>query len=223
MPSPIPPLGPDAQPDAGAPHLRRAVGELPTHEPDASTWDAIAARLTGEQALARALPQLPTYEPAPDTWEHLAARLDQLAAPKPRWRLRPRRRWAAVSLGLAASLLLLLTVGRGWWRQAAAPFSPVVATVPPALPALPPPPAADPLEAEGEQFIDAHCSSLPQVCQSGEFQQLRAQLTALQQQERRLRTQTQQRGANPHLVQQQVQVTIRKATVTRELIHLLIS
>lgn len=222
---PLTPLEPDAQPEAGAPHLRRAMGKLPSHEPAPAAWDAIAAHLAGEQALARALPQLPSHEPAPDTWEHLAARLNQLAAPRPLWRPRPRRRWA-VSLGLAASLLLLVLAGLGWWRQAAAPTPAIVAATTPALPAvpaLPPLPAADPLEAEGEAFIDAHCTSLPQVCQSGEFQQLRAQLTALQRQEQRLRTQTQQRGANPQLVQQQVQVTIRKATVTRELIHLLIT
>jgi hypothetical protein len=99
----------------------------------------------------------------------------------------------------------------------------VAAPVLPVLPALPPALAADPLDAAGEEFIEAHCSSLPQVCQSGEFRQLRAQLTALQQQEQHLRTQAQRRGATPQLVQQQVQVTIRKATVTRELIHLLIS
>jgi hypothetical protein len=110
--------------------------------------------------------------------------------------------------------------GLAWWRQPTT--APVVAVVPPmAVPALPPLPTAEPLEAQGEAFIEAHCTSLPQVCQSGEFQQLRAELTELQQQEQRLRTQTQQRGATPHLVRQQVQVTIKKATVTRELIHLL--
>jgi len=102
------------------------------------------------------------------------------------------------------------------------PEAPAPVTAVPALPALPPAPSADPLDTEGEAFIDAHCSSLPQVCQSGEFRHLRAQLTDLQKQEQLLRTQT-QRGATPQLEQQQVQVTIRKATVTRELIHLLIT
>ena len=219
MTSPLLPLGPEG----GEPNLRRALRELPTHEPDADTWNTIAAQLTGEQALTRALPQLPTHEPAADTWDAVATRLDQLAAPRPLWQPQPRRRWA-VSLSLAASLVLLLAAGLAWWGRPAQP-APVAVAAPalPALPALPPPLAAEPLEAEGEAFIDAHCSSLPQVCQSGEFRQLRAQLTALQQQEQHLRTQAQRRGATPQLVQQQVQVTIRKATVTRELIQLLIS
>lgn len=209
-------------PEDGDPNLRRALRELPAHEPGADTWDAIAAQLAGEQALARALPQLPTHEPDADTWDVVAHRLGQLAAPRPLWQPRPRR-WA-VSLSLAASLVLLLAAGLAWWGRPAQPASVAVAAPAlPAMPALPPPLAAKPLETEGEAFIDAHCSSLPQVCQSGEFRQLRAQLMALQQQEQYLRSQTQRRGATPQLVQQQVQVTIRKATVTRELIQLLIS
>jgi hypothetical protein len=219
MTSPLLPLGPEG----GEPHLRRALAELPTHEPDAAGWDAIAAQLSGEQAVARALPQLPSHEPDANTWDVVAARLDQLAAPRPLWQPRPRRRWS-VALGLAASLILLLAAGLAWWGRPAQPASVAVAAPAlPVMPALPPPLVAEPLEAEGEAFIDAHCSSLPQVCQSGEFRQLRAQLTALQQQEQQLRTQAQRRGATPQLVQQQVQVTIRKATVTRELIQLLIS
>jgi len=219
MTSPLLPLGPES----GEPNLRRALRELPTHEPAADTWDAIATQLADEQALIRPLPQLPSHEPDAATWDIVASRLDQLAAPRPLWQPRPRRRWA-VSLSLAASLVLLLAAGLAWWGRPAQP-APVAVAAPalPALPALPPPLAAEPLEAEGEAFIDAHCSSLPQVCQSGEFRQLRAQLTALQQQEQHLRTQAQRRGATPQLVQQQVQVTIRKATMTRELIQLLIS
>lgn len=208
---------PDAE---GRQHLARAIGQLPTHEPDPSGWDALAAQLAGEQAIAAALPHLPTHEPAADTWQHLASRLDQAAAPAPLWPVRQRRR--AWQLGLAASVLLLLGIGLAWLRPPASAPRVAVASLPP-LPALPPLPPAQPLEAEGEAFIEAHCTSLPQVCQSGEFQQLRAQLAALQRQEVLLRTQAQQRGATPQLVRQQVQVTILKATVTRELIHLLTS
>lgn len=213
--------------EAGRSHLARALGELPTAEPAADTWATIASRLDADQAIAQALPQLPTHEPADDAWLHVAARLDQLALPGALPQRRQRRTW---QLSLAASLLLLLAAGLAWLgRPASAPVAVVpvprvaapIAAVP-ALPALPPAPSAEPLDSEGEAFIDAHCSSLPQVCQSGEFKQLRAQLIDLQKQEQLLRTQT-QRGATPQLEQQQVQVTIRKATVTRELIHLLIT
>lgn len=219
---------PTPPPEAGYPHLQRAVRELPAQEPNAATWTAIADQLAGEQAIARALPQLPAHEPDAAAWERVAARLDHLAAPAPVVRPLWRRPWP-VRLGLAATVLLLLAVGVGqrWFgRPAAAPPLAVALPVPAAAPvmaALPPPAAPDPLEAEGEAFIDAHCTSLPTVCQSGEFQQLRAQLTVLQQQEQQLRAQTQQRGATPQLVRRQVQVTIRKASITRELIQLLIS
>jgi len=222
---------PDADAEAGRAHLARALGELPTAEPAADTWAAIASQLTADQAIARALPQLPTHEPADDTWLHVAARLNQLATPARLAPLpQPPRRRRTWQLSLAASVLLLLAVGLAWLaRPAHAPLAtatppPAVAPVAvlPALPALLPASSTEPLDDQGEAFIEAHCSSLPQVCQSGEFQQLRAQLTALQQQEQQLRAQT-QRGASPQLEQQQVQVTIRKATVTRELIHLLIT
>lgn len=205
--------------EGGRPHLARAIGQLPTHEPDPGGWDALAAQLAGEQAVTQALLHLPSHEPAADTWLHLADRLDQLATPVP---LRPaRQRPRAWQLSLAASVLLLLVAGLAWLRQPASAPAPAVAVAPPAVPALPPLAAAEPLEAQGEAFIEAHCTSLPQVCQSGEFRQLRAQLTVLQRQEQLLRTQAQRRGATPQLVRQQVQVTIRKATVTRELIHLI--
>lgn len=222
-----------SEPEAGRPPLERAVQELPQHEPAAGTWDRIAARLAADQALAHALPQLPQHEPAADTWNVIAARLDHLAtpvAPRPHLRVQRRRAW---QLALVASLLLV--AGLGWLGRpgshapvavappTAAPGAVVAPAVPdlPALPALPPP--VEPLDTQGEAFIDAHCSSLPQVCQSGKFRQLRARLAALQQQQQQLENQTQQRGATPQLEQQQVQVTIQKATVTRELVHLLIS
>ena len=219
---------PTPAPDGDERPLRRAVRALPAHEPPADSWARIAAQLAGEQAIAQALPHLPSHEPAADTWVQVAARLDQQVVPAPVVRPLWRRRAWPVSLSLAATVLLLLAVGVGEGgvrrpaaaaRLAAAPS----AWVPVPVAALPPASLPDPLEAQGEAFIEAHCTSLPVVCQSGEFQALRAQLTELQRQEQRLRAQSQRRGATPQLVRRQVQVTIRKATVTRELIHLLIS
>ena len=223
---------PEADAESGRAHLARALSALPTDEPAANTWDDITSQLATDEAIAHTLPQLPAHEPASDTWLHIAARLDQPAAPArltplPQPQKWPRRTW---QLSLAATVLFLLAVGLAWLaRPARAPLatatsSPVAAPVAPlpAMPALPPAASAEPLDEQGEAFIEAHCSSLPQVCQSGEFQRLRTQLADLQQQEQRLRAQT-QRGASPQLEQQQVQVTIRKATVTRELIHLLIT
>ena len=207
--------------------LRRAIAELPSNEPDPDDWARLAARLAGEQAIAQALPHLPSHEPADDTWAQVTVRLDQLAAPVPISRPAGRHRAWPVRLGLAATVLLLLAMGVGQrWFQHLTEAPRLVVALPVAAPVAILPPAsaaADPLDAQGEAFIDAHCSSLPVVCQSAEFQQLREKLTVLQRQEQLLRTQTQRRGATPQLVRQQVQTTIRKATVTRELIHLIIS
>lgn len=83
--------------------------------------------------------------------------------------------------------------------------------------------ATDPLEQQGQAFIDAHCSSLPTVCQSGQFQTLRTQLTELETQEARLRLDARRFGASPELLREQTQLINLKAAVTRELVQLLIS
>ncbi len=84
-------------------------------------------------------------------------------------------------------------------------------------------PGTDALEQKGVAFIDAHCTSLPTVCQSGEFKELRTQLTKLETEELQLQQDSQRFGTTPELVRHQVRVTTLKATVTRELIQLLIS
>lgn len=242
------PLTPDL-PEDGTRNLRRAVAALPPHEPEPATWPRLAAQLAADAALARAIPALPPHEPADDLWAILAARLDagetapavvietapavvrHLPPPasRPAWLSRPARR----ALALAASVLLVFGL---WWglRPAAVPaatalhetvtYSEEVATVvrPQAL-AASPLAAPDPLEQQGQAFIDAHCSSLPTVCQSGEFRSLRTQLTELESEEARLRRDARRFGTSPELLREQTQLINLKAAVTRELVQLLIS
>ena len=220
--------------EAGRLNLQRALSQLPTHAPADELWPRIADELAAAEVLARALPALPVHEPADALWDAIAAQLDDAAAPTLTIRPdlskpvgRPQRAAYRVVAGLAAAVLLLV----GWWQwpqtaPAAAPretitYSEEVVAEP--AETQPMPAAFDPLDRQGVAFIDAHCTSLPTVCQSDEFRELRTQLTELETEEQRLRQDVRRFGTTPELVRHQVQVTTLKATVTRELIQLLIS
>ncbi|WP_324670947.1 anti-sigma factor [Hymenobacter sp. GOD-10R] len=222
------------QPEAGGLNLRRALNDLPTHEPDPATWSRIEAQLSAQAALTRAVATLPEHEPDAFVWDTIAARLDEQAqvvslpstAPaatvRSLWPPKVLRR----TLAIAASVLLLVGL---WWQQrpaqlATSPRETVAVTqeevaTPLSLPA----PTPDPLEQQGRSFIDAHCSSLPTVCQSGEFRALRTQLTEVESQEKQLRRDARRFGESPDLLRQQAQLVTLKATITRELVQLLIS
>lgn len=227
-------------PEAGGLFLRRALQNLPTHEPDSATWTRIEAQLAADEALARVVPRLPEHEPDELLWDNIAVRLDEAApaaAPliageptkvRPLWPARTLRR----AMTIAASGLLLVGV---WWQQHPTEPTPagpretvafseeIVSEEIVAAPLSMPTPALDPLEQEGRSFIDAHCSSLPTVCQSGEFKSLRTQLTELESQEEQLRQDARRFGKSPELLRQQAQLITLKAATTRELIQLLIS
>ena len=223
-------------PEAGGPNLQRALGNLPAHEPDPATWSRIEAQLAADEELARVVPTLPMHEPDEVLWDAIAARLDEAAptaAPfvpaepakvRPLWPARTLRHVMAV----AASVLILLGV---WWQQR--PVEPTTTGIRETLAvseeeiATPMPTSiavsVDPLEQEGRSFIDAHCTSLPTVCQSGEFKSLRTQLTELEAEEDQLRQDARRFGESPELLRQQAQLITMKATITRELVQLLIS
>ena len=225
--------------EPGHDNLRRAAANLPAHEPDATTWPRIVAQLATEQVIASAVQRLPEHEPADELWDNILGRLEASDAPmlvaadakRPTTRtLRPAAVWRAV--GIAAAVLILLGI---WWLR------PVTATDGPVITAsretvtiseevvAPPSPTRlvsyklDPLDQEGEDFIDAHCASLPNVCHSKEFRALRTQLDELQAQEHRLQQATRRFGESPELVRQQAELTTMRATVTRELVQLIIS
>ena len=221
--------------EAGRLQLQRALGQLPTHQPDENLWTRIAHQLAADEAVARALPQLPTHQPDEDLWARIAGQLDQPAslvaasspAPAPA-RTINRMLWPAyrVAAGMAAAVLLILAT----WRQAPIPTSTLRETVSVGQDVLPTPAVsaaaasvADPLAQDGLRFIEAQCSAQPTVCQSADFQSLRTQLAELEAEEQRLVQAIHRLGASPDMVQHQVQVTTLKATVTRDLIQLLIS
>lgn len=237
----------DSLTEPGADNLRRALGQLPPHEPAPDTWARIAAQLAADAALPRLVAELPAHEPEHDLWASIAGRLDAAEAAPPRtlgplaarryagW-LAPRA--ARRALALAASLVLLVLAGAGWWqhRPAApaalasmAPAGPretltvheetMSAALPAALPAPPP----DVLESQGLAFIKKGCSRQPAVCNSAEFQSLNTQLTELQTQQQVLRQASQRFGNSPELTREQARLVNLQAAVTRQLVNLLIS
>lgn len=240
----------DSFTEPGAASLRRALGQLPPHEPAPDTWARIEAQLAADAALPRLVAELPTHEPEADLWASIAGRLDAAeATTQPRtlglppaaasryagW-LAPRS--ARRALALAASLVLLVLAGAGWWhhRPAApatlarvAPTSPhetltvseenVEATLPATLPAPPP----DALESQGLAFIQKGCSRQPAVCGSAEFQSLNTQLTELQAQQQELQQASRRFGSSPELAREQARLVNLQAAVTRQLVNLLIT
>lgn len=203
-------------PEAGGLNLQRALNDLPTYEPDAATWSRIETQLAADAALTRGVAALPEHEPDELLRDTIAARLDEKAPAadlpsipvasavvRPLWPARTLRRMVAV----AARVLILLGV---WWQQrpTTAPgaasglretmaFSEEMIATP--LPSAVPV-SEDPLEQEDQAFIDAHCSSLPTVCQSGEFKSLRTQLTELEAEEEQLRQDACRFGESPELL-----------------------
>jgi len=104
--------------EKNADKLRDALNRLPQHDAPASVWDAIDAGLTPTLA-----EKLPTYQPAAGVWNNIsrkmeeadvtAAREQTVAASTAKVRSLPLRKLA----GIAAAVVLLLTVGVGLARE----------------------------------------------------------------------------------------------------------
>lgn len=225
-------------PELGRIHLYTAIAHLPTHEPDAQTWAQIEQQLD-IAALGQVRHELPEHEPDELVWDGILAQLEQpeTAADSP---LAPtpvvRRMWPTARVlrvgAMAASWLLVLLAWRYW--PSATPIliattesvSYSVETVPTALSTAEEPlplPDNEAAEHEGLEFINAQCTKMPAGCQSPEFQNLKQQMAELDAEEKRLQQEVQRFGSNPELVRYQTRVTVLKATVTKELIQLLIS
>jgi len=225
--------------EPGHDNLRRALASLPAHEPDPATWPRITAQLTAEHAMAQAIQKLPEHEPAEELWDTILGRLDagvaQGAVTAGVEALTERKLWLLPAwrvAGIAAAVLMLLGV---WWLwPATSSKGPVITAshetitiseevvVPNSSTSL----ASyklDPLQQQGVAFIDAHCASLPAVCQSREFRELRTQLDELEAQEEHLQQAARRFGTSPELVREQAHLTTMRATITRELVQLIIS
>ncbi|TGE07625.1 hypothetical protein [Hymenobacter fodinae] len=227
---------PEEGPELGRPHLHKAIANLPSHEPDEHTWTQIEQQLNLTTLLGQAPPELPEHEPDELVWDGIMARLDQPepAAVPPAAAPVVRRMWPSQVLrvgAIAASWLLVLLAWHYW--PSATPqrivaqerISYTVETVPTAATTEEPLPLPNDAaqEHEGMAFINAQCSKVPVGCQSPEFQNLKQQMAELDAEEKRLQREVQRFGNNPELIRYQTRVTTMKATVTKELIQLLIS
>lgn len=138
-------------------------------------------------------------------------------------------------LALAASLVLLVLAGGSWWQAHRASPGAIARVAPAAgpretvtvseeiveitLPALPP----DALEGQGLAFIKKGCTRQPAVCNSTEFQSLNSQLAELRAQQQALHQAARRFGSSPELAREQARLVNLQASVTRQLINLLIS
>ena len=207
--------------------LAQAVDALPAHSPTEEVWSGICHQLQQAAPLPVAVAQLPVHTPDDALWQAIATHLPASTPPAPRrWWLRVSARRRVLAL-----LALLVVGGISWWQRTQSPVatgpretisygSEVVTELPAALY---PAPAPDALGSQGRAFIEAHCSSLPTVCQSTRFRELRGQLEALTTEETQLAKDIQHFGSQPELLRHQGRVATQKAATTRELIDLLIS
>ncbi|SNC68431.1 hypothetical protein SAMN06265337_2311 [Hymenobacter gelipurpurascens] len=227
-------------PEFGRIHLHKAIASLPQHVPAEQAWERIVQQLDFAAALDEVRHELPEHEPDELVWDNILAELDQepIAEIQPVWPtpavVRPMWPTARVLRvgAMAASWLLVLLAWHYWPSATPIPIATTervsysVETVSAPLntteePLALPDDVAE--EHEGMAFINAQCTKVPAGCQSPEFRSLKQQMAELDAEEKRLQQEVQRFGSNPELVRYQTRVTALKATVTKELIQLLIT
>ncbi len=197
-------------------HLRRALRQLPTHQPRPDAWEALERSLEEETPLRRALAQLPEHEPKVVRWTPVA----RMLAARERPAVRPWLRYAA-----AVGTVVLLSVAVFFFGRDSVTTDGAVLTyseelAPPAVDLAP----DDALEQEAWEYLQQLCQQAPATtCQQPEFVALRAHLKELTEEERVLQRTMQELGYDPQLVKYQIRIENMKAEATRELIQLVMS
>jgi hypothetical protein len=197
-------------------NLRRALRQLPTHQPRPDAWDTVARSLEEEPFLRRALAQLPEHQPKADLWPTIARRLTERERPA----ARPWLRYAA-----AVGTIVLLSVSIFFLVDDQATSNGATITYSEEIDPLPmrfeP---TDSLEQEAWEYVQQLCQQAPATtCQQPEFVALQKHLQELAEEERALQQTMDALGYDPQLVKYQVRIENMKAEATRELIQLLMS
>lgn len=189
--------------------LRRAIDQLPEHEPLPESWARLAAELNFQDARA----DLPETEPAAGTWAALEARLSPPVRDARVPVLRPRRwvRWSA-----AASLVGVLFALTWWFTRPTETVSyrQEIAAVPVPLP-------PKPVAANAEVLIRQRCAERADVCRTPRFRELKREWDELAADRARLARQGQRFGPDPDLRQALHRIETVQAEVTNELLTLL--
>lgn len=197
-------------------NLRRALRQLPTHQPRPDVWEAIGQSLEEETPLRRALTQLPEHEPKIDRWPRIARALDLRERPT----VRPWLRYAAAVGTIVLLSVAVFFLGRNNATADGAVLTYSEELAPPAVDLAP----DDALEQEAWDYLQQLCQQAPATtCQQPEFVALRAHLLELTEEERALQATMQELGYDPQLVKYQVRIENMKAEATRELIQLVMS
>ena len=193
--------------------LHNAIRELPEYSPRPDTWDTIAQSLAADEQLSKAIARMPERAPRADTWDQIATALTT-----------ERRRTITRAWWTAAAAALVLWVGISlWWEYRQSPTDVVFTYREESVSRYEAEKVDtnDTLEEEALAYIEQICQKAPPAtCQRPEFQELRAHLTELSQEERELQKTIEQLGYDPQLVKYQIRIENMKADATRELIRM---
>lgn len=188
---------------------RKALRQLPTHTARPDTWQRIEQQLDADNTLQRSIAKLPVHQPRPDTWSAIAQELDTPSSVRSiQW---PYAAAAIISLLIVSGIILISRSGsqtttytEEWTAATVMAF---------------PEPEEEALEEEAWEFIQQHCLGQP-VCQSEQFQTLKAHWEELDAEEAELQETLDQFGYDPSLIKYQVRIQNMKADATKELIQL---
>ncbi|GAB3913379.1 hypothetical protein GCM10028803_57450 [Larkinella knui] len=192
---------------------KKALQNLPEHEPRPDLWDRIDADLRADAAIDRALDDLPVLEPAAGSWEQIAGRLEKPVV-RPLW-VRSFR-WAAAAVVVLVGVWAVLQPA----SDEKVTISYKTEVVETDLTSMP-----EPLQSladqKAETFIKEQCEQQTVVCQKPEVKELKQQLHELSSRQEAVEQELLVFGNDPALVQAQIKIENERAEVTKELVRIL--
>lgn len=184
--------------------LKKAVTQLPTHQPPDAIWLAMDKELN----LRKGVRQLPEHQPPTLVWEGIEANLVKNTGS-----VKSRLFWLK-RLSIAASFLLL--IGASWWisnqRTTAESFQYAQETIDLQL-----------LEADWDEDeealaqIEAICKAKTYTCALPEFQQLEQELEELNEAKLDLKQAIDDFGKDTQLIAQLSEVELERTTILKKM------
>ncbi|WP_421828677.1 hypothetical protein [Larkinella sp.] len=194
---------------------KKALQQLPEHEPRPDLWDRIDADLRADETIDRALDDLPVFEPKADAWEHIAGKLEKPVV-RPLWK--PVLRWTAAAAVAAVVMGIWLVLQPASDEKVTIAYA--TETVETELTV-----ASQPLQSavdqKVERFINEQCAQQTLVCQKPEVKELKQHLNDLSSRKEAVEQELLVFGNDPALVQAQIKIENERAEVTKELVRIL--